>query len=260
MNTLKHSALFHLKSAGRLQQHCCGTVLFCDAIAGVAVRCFVVTEAASHNSALFKVCSAALTCVAAHAVLSTAWLQYGLPRYGFPIFHIYKQPDLKKKKKKSKRPVSPVKAAKHEVYEKKYWATKMLHPQKLLKSSWDTLFLLMLMQKQVYNSIVTESALPTMNMLSMPAFSYWDNSDWVGVAPQCFYFAVMPLAADQEEREEISPNLLQHSTVSALEWPISSLVCIAWFYTRVVMGLKIQCGQFFFHTSNQNLFMATFQF
>lgn len=56
----------------------------------------------------------------------------------------------------------------------------------------------------------------------------------------------MPLAADQEEREEISPNLLQHSTVSALEWPISSLVCIAWFYTRVVMGLKIQCGQFFF--------------
>lgn len=65
------------------------------------------------------------------------------------------------------------------------------------------------MQKQVYNSIVTESALPTMNMLSMPA--------------------VMPLAADQEEREEISPNLLQHSTVSALEWPISSLVCIAWF-------------------------------
>lgn len=179
---------------------------------------------------------------------------------GSPFFTSTNNLIKKNKQKQSKSPVSPVKAAKHEVYGKKYWATKMLHPQKLLKSSWDTLFLLMLMQKQVYNSIVTESALPTMNMLSMPAFSYWDNSDRVGVAPQCFYFAVMPLAADQEEREEISPNLLQHSTVSALEWPISSLVCIAWFYTRVVMGLKIQCGQFFFHTSNQNLFMAKFQF
>lgn len=90
---------------------------------------------------------------------------------GSPFFTSTNNLIKKNKQKQSKSPVSPVKAAKHEVYGKKYWATKMLHPQKLLKSSWDTLFLLMLMQKQVYNSIVTESALPTMNMLSMPAFS-----------------------------------------------------------------------------------------
>lgn len=49
-----------------------GTVLLCDAVAGVAVRRLVVAEAASDHPPLVEVGGAALARVAAHAVLSAA--------------------------------------------------------------------------------------------------------------------------------------------------------------------------------------------
>lgn len=91
----KTSTRLHLKSTGGDR---CGTVLFCDAVACVAVRRLVVAEAASDHAALFEVCRAALARVAAHAVLSAARLQDGLPGYGLPVLHIHKQPNPPPKK------------------------------------------------------------------------------------------------------------------------------------------------------------------
>lgn len=70
-------------------------LLLHDAITSVTVRGLVEAEAASHHPPLFKVCCAALTGVTAHAVLSAAGLQDGLPWDGLSVLHIHKQPDKK---------------------------------------------------------------------------------------------------------------------------------------------------------------------
>lgn len=63
---------YNLKSAAGVQRDRRGTVLLCDAVAGVAVRRLVVAEAASDHPPLVEVGGAALARVAAHAVLSAA--------------------------------------------------------------------------------------------------------------------------------------------------------------------------------------------
>lgn len=83
----------YLKSAGGVQRDRRGTVLLCNAVTGVAVRRVVVAEAAADHPALFEVGRAALARVAAHAVLSAAWLKDGLPGEGLPVFHVHEQPD-----------------------------------------------------------------------------------------------------------------------------------------------------------------------
>lgn len=67
-------SIIYLEPAGGVQWDRRGTVLLRDAVTGVAVRRLVVAEAASDHPALIKVCRAALTRVAAHAVLSAARL------------------------------------------------------------------------------------------------------------------------------------------------------------------------------------------
>lgn len=70
-----------------------GTVLLGDAVAGVAVRGVVVAEAAADRPTLLEVGRAALARVAAHAILSAAWLKDGLPGEGLPVFHVHEQPE-----------------------------------------------------------------------------------------------------------------------------------------------------------------------
>lgn len=69
-----------------------GAVLLGDPIAGVAVCCVLVAQAATDRPPLLKVGRAALARVAAHAVLPAARLQDGLPGERFPVLHIHKQP------------------------------------------------------------------------------------------------------------------------------------------------------------------------
>lgn len=86
----------NFKSAGSLQRHRGWAVLLGDAIAGVAVRHLIVAEAASDHPALLEVGGAALTGVAAHAVLPASRLQDGLPGDWLPVLHVHEQPDKKK--------------------------------------------------------------------------------------------------------------------------------------------------------------------
>lgn len=67
-------------------------LLFQNALTGVAARGLLTADAPQEPAALIKVGSAALTGVAAHAVLPAAGLQDGLPRDVLPIHEVHEDP------------------------------------------------------------------------------------------------------------------------------------------------------------------------